>query len=69
MTITFGPLDNVIKKNGVEYTLVAVKLYNQLVDDSLTLDALMSGGVETWECYKESIDEFKLEVVAIGGQL
>ncbi len=69
MTITFGPLDNVITKDGVQYTLLTLELYNKLIDDSLTLDALMSGGVEYWEEYGESIREFKLEVTPIGGQL
>lgn len=69
MTITFRPLDTVVKKDGVEYTLIAVKLYNKLVDDGLILDALLSGGVDNWEGYEESIEEFKLEVTPIGEQL
>lgn len=69
MTITFGSLDTVVKKDGVEYTLVAVKVYNQLVDDSLTLDALVRGGVDNWEGYNESIREFKLDTPIIGEQI
>ena len=60
MTITFGPLDTVVKKDGVEYTLVSVKLYNELVAASLTLDALEAGGVDNWESYDGSIRVLQL---------
>lgn len=42
-----------------EHITISMKVYKQLLRDSRVLEALEAGGVENWEWYNASLEDYR----------